>query len=265
MANTIKDIEASVNNLGDVMLELTAANSGDGQLDRVRSILAMRMNQYTDIPLDKDDVRRIAKAFMDIELGSSTNLVMICNKRKCLYKNRCALFQANKCPEGRECLHENKVLTVVMDKYLVSLNIDLDNYPEMVMVNQLTEYELIEYRCNAILSNDHVNMKMESVIGVDESGTVVTKEEVSHAIQIKMLVYKNKIQLLQELTATRREKWKKSAALKEAKEGPSQVISAMKNKMKELRSQQAVNTDEIEHNINALSDFDLDGTEIEDE
>ena len=102
MANEIKDIEASINNLGDVMLELTLQNSGGGELDRVRSVLAMRMNQYTDIPLTRTDVRRIAKSFMDIEVGSSTNLVMICTKKKCLYKSRCALYVADKCPEGRE-------------------------------------------------------------------------------------------------------------------------------------------------------------------
>lgn len=257
MANHIKNIEASLNNLGDIMMELTIKNSDNGELDRVRSVLAMRMNQYTDIALTDNDVRKIAKSFMDIEVGSSTNLVMICSKEKCLYKNRCALYGSDKSPIGRECLHENKILTVAMDKYLSSLNIDLDNYPEMVMVNQLVEYELLEYRCNSILSADHVNMKMESIIGVDERGNVVTKEEVSHAIQIKMLVYKNKIQLLQELTATRKEKWKKTAALKEAKDGPSQLISSMKNKMKELRSKQAIDIVEMNESMNALSDIDL--------
>lgn len=205
-------------------------------LDRVRAVLAIRMNQYTDLSLNKKDVEGLARQFMNIELGSASNLVMICTKAKCVYRNICALFVANKCPEGYECIHENKVLTVALDHYITSLAVDLDNYPEMIMVNQLVEYELIEYRCNAILALDNQNLKMRSVIGIDAEGQVITKEEVSHALTIKLQVFKNKMQLLDAFTATRRETYKKQAALKEAKEGHAKTVSTMKAKLQELRS-----------------------------
>lgn len=254
MANEIKNVEAPPANLGDIMQELAERHSETG-LDRVRTILAMRMNQYTDIVLDKKDISIIAKSFMDIEVGSATNLVMICSKKECLYKDRCALYKASKAPEGRECLHENKILTVSMDRYLASMDVDLDNHPEMVMINQLVEYELLEYRCNAILSYEHKNMMMESVVGIDDDGRVVTKDEISHAYQIKERMFKNKMQILQEFTATRKEKYKKAAALKESKDGPAKTISSMKSKLEEMK-QKELSKEDVKHELTALADID---------
>lgn len=248
--NEIKTVSASPGRLGEI-IDGVVSSYGNG-LDRVRSVLAMRMNQYEDIELSESDMQRVAKSFLDIELGSSTNLVMICRKNKCLYRERCALYVADRCPEGRECLHENKVLTVSLDQYITSMEVDMDNFPEMVMVNQLVEYELIEYRCNAILSFDHTNLKMKSVIGIDPSGQPITKEDISHALQIKMQVFKNKKELLDSFTATRKEKYKKQAALKEAKEGHAKVISAMKNKLKELKDKN-IDQDEVHDELNMLS------------
>ena len=220
-------------NLGDVMAQLQEEESG---LDRVRSVLAMRMNQYNSISLTSDDTNSISKAFRDIETGSATNLVCICKKSDCLYLSRCALYVADKCPEGFECLHENYILTQAMHMYLQSLDIDINNYPEMVLVNQLVEYELIEYRCNSILSNSHKDLRMESVVGIDQQGRVVTKEEISHALSIKMQIFKNKKEILESFTATRREQYKKQAALKEVKAGPAKMLSQLKSKMKNLQA-----------------------------
>lgn len=255
MSNEYKDIEAPSGSLADVVTELEVINAPKG-LDRVRNVLAMRMNQYSSIDLTQDEIRKIATSFANIETGSSTNLVVICSKKDCLYKGRCALYLANKAPEGKECLHENKILMDAMDRYMESLEIDIDNYAEMVMVNQLVEYELIEFRCNTILSYDHQNLKMETVIGIDDQGQVITKEDVSHALQIKMQIFKNKMNLLQELTATRKEKYKKQAALKEGKEGPTKTISGMKAQLEKMKKK-AVDAEEVHHELNALADGDI--------
>lgn len=228
-----RNAQAPIGDLGKYITDIVENEDG---LDRVRAILAMRMSQYSDIELTEEEAQSVAKSFLNIELGSSTNLVMICSKAKCLYRDRCELFTSSKAPEGRECLHENKVMSHALDQYINSLGIDINNYPEMVMANQLVEYELIEFRCNTILSYDHTNMKMKSVIGIDVDGNVITKEDISHALQIKMQVFKNKMQLLDSFTVTRKEQYKKQAALKEAKEGHAKVVSAMKSKLNELKT-----------------------------
>jgi hypothetical protein len=255
MSDKFKDIAAPAGSLADVMHELKVINAPKG-IDRIRNVLAMRMNQYSNINLTPSEVRNIATSFANIETGSSTNLVVICSKKGCLYKGRCALFVADKAPEGKECLHENKVLMDAMDRYIESLEIETDNYAEMVMVNQLVEYELIEFRCNTILSYDHQNMKMEIVVGVDDNGQLVTKEDISHALQIKLQIFKNKMVLLQELTATRKEIYKKQAALKEGKDGPTKVISGMKAQLEKMK-RDAVNAEEVHYELNALADDDL--------
>lgn len=259
MSNDYKDIQAPSGSLADVVTELTVINKPKG-LDRIRNVLALRMNQYSDIDLTQDEVRKIATEFANIETGSATNLTVICSKAKCLYKGRCGLFVADKAPEGKECLHENKVLMDAMDRYMNTLEIDPENYAEMVMVNQLVEYELIEFRCNTILSYEHQDMRMETVVGIDDNGRLITKEEVSHALQIKMQIFKNKMTLLQELTATRKEKYKKQAALKESKDGPTKVISSMKKQL-ELMRKKSLDVEEVHHELNALEDDDV----IEDE
>ena len=237
MANTFRSIQVKPGNLGDLIVQLQGQKFNSG-LDKVRSVLALRMNQYVDIALDENDMNGIAKAFLDIEVGSSTGLVMICSRRKCLYQTRCALYVSNKQPEGRECLHENKILSDSMDRYLESLSIDTNNYPEMVMINQLVEYELIEHRCNAILSHQHIDMKMTTVIGIADDGTVVSKEEISHALGIKMQVQKLKFQLLGEFTATRKEDYKKKVAMKITKnDSQAKLASALRKSIMEAQKE----------------------------
>lgn len=252
MSDKIKDIvvKDETFKLGDVISQLQEHEVG---LDRVRSVLALRMNQYNSIDLTKNDIQAIAKSFKDIETGSSTNLVVICSKTECLYKGRCQLYVADKCPEGLECMHENYILAQSMNMYLESLSIDLNNYPEMVLVNQLVEYEVIEYRCNAILSNYHKDLRMESVVGVDRQGNIVTKEEMSHALSIKLLVFKNKMQILQDFTATRKEKYKKQVALKETKESQVKTLSSIKAKIKEIKKGN-IDVEQVHEELNALQD-----------
>lgn len=248
----IKDISAP-RNLGDVMLKL---NENDSGLDRVRNVLALRMNQYIDIELSESEVKKLARAFKDIEAGSSTNLVAICYKNLCLYKDRCVLYESDKCPEGKECIHENFMLMHYMNSYIESLEVDINNMPEMVLINQLVEYELMEYRCNSILSNSHQDLKWTRVVGLDKQGEIVESEEISYAFLIKEKVAAKKFQILQEFTATRKEKYKKQAALKEAKDGPSKILSSIKERIKEQKKKQ-VDTEEVQNKLNALADEDM--------
>jgi hypothetical protein len=222
-------------------------------LDKVKGILTFKLNQYSDIEFTKDEITKLAEQFQYIELGSSTGLIMICKKAKCLYKNRCPLYMNDRAPEGKECLHENIVLKEAMANYVSSFEVDIHNYAEMVMVNQLVEYEVIEHRCNAILSLDHTDMKMESIIGVDDEGQIITKEEVSHALNIKFQVAKLKKGLFEDFTATRSQKWKKQAALKQAQDGPAKILSSMKKKLIEQREKQVI-PEEVADKLNALGD-----------
>jgi hypothetical protein len=256
MPNLFKTVDPPVGNLADAIIAAQTSKYKPG-LSKVRSILTFRMNQYSDIDFTKDEISKLAEQFMYIETGSSTGLVMICSKKKCLYKNRCPLFVNNRCPEGKECIHENKVLIDAMDRYITSFEIEPDNYAEMVMVNQLVEYELIEHRCNAILSLEHTDMKMESIIGVDDEGQIITKEEISHALNIKLQVFKNKMMLLQEFTATRKEKYKKQAALKQAQDGPARMLSNMKKNVIKARDSHII-PEEVAQKLNPLNQIDED-------
>lgn len=246
-----RKIEARDGLLGDLMTNLIGENNSG--LDKIRSVLAMRMAQYNDIQFTEEELTGIATSFINIELGSSSNLVMICDKKKCLYKARCILYTSSNCPVGRDCIYENKVQSNAIDQYVSSLNVDITNFPEMVLINQLAEFELIEHRCNAILASDHINLKMKSIIGIDGEGNVVTKEDVSHALNIKMQIFKNKIQLLESFTATRKEKYKKQAALKEVKEGHATVISSMKKKLQELSATTVISSETVYEEMNLLS------------
>ena len=86
--------------LSDYIDSIIAEGAEKG-LDRVRSILAMRMQQYDSMDFTDAEARSIAKSFVNIELGSATNLVMICSKEKCLYRNRCELYTTGNMPIGK--------------------------------------------------------------------------------------------------------------------------------------------------------------------
>ena len=66
-----------------------------------------------------------------------------------------------------------------------------------------------------------------------------------------MQVFKNKMLLLESFTATRREKYKKQAALKEAKDGHAKVISAMKNKLNELKTKN-IDIVDVQEELNVM-------------
>lgn len=251
MPNNYKAVEVPVGNLADAIIKAQADKLQPG-LSKVRGVLSFRMNQYADIAFTKDEITKIAEQFMYIEAGSSTSLIMICSKKKCLYKNRCPMYVNDRCPEGKECIYENKVLMDAMDRYVTEFAIEPDNYAEMVMVNELVECEVIIHRCNLILSYDHTDMKMESIIGVDDEGQLITKEDISHALTIKERFQARRLVLLQEFTATRREKYKKQAALKQAQEGPAKLLSNMKKNVMKAK-EQAVIPEEVAIKLNPLN------------
>jgi hypothetical protein len=254
--NLFKQVDVPIGSLADAIIQAQESQIKPG-LSKVRSVLSFRMNQYADIPFTKSEISKLAEQFMYIETGTSTSLVMICSKKKCLYKNRCPMFVNDRCPEGKECIYENKVLMDSMDRYTTDFNIEPDNYAELVMVNELVECELIVHRCNLILSLDHTDMKMESIIGVDDEGQIITKEEISHALTIKERFQARRLVLLQEFTATRREKYKKQAALKQAQDGPARMLSNMKKNVLKAK-ESAVIPEEVALKLNVLNQVDED-------
>lgn len=233
---TIKDISAPENlKLGDLIYAIEAEKTGD-RIEEIGKTLGLRLNQYNDISLTTDDFKRLKQIFRDIEVGTATSLIMRCKKEKCVYLDRCPLYVADKFPIGKECLIENKILAHTMSKYIDALNIDSNNFPELSMVNKLAEIELLEHRCNCILAFDHTNLKMESVVGLDVEGNIVTKEDISYALQIKQMVSKEKTKIFESFTATREQEYKKQAALKIPTATFANTLSKMKKQVAETET-----------------------------
>jgi hypothetical protein len=144
-------------------------------------------------------------------------------------------------PVGRPCPIEKELIAYWASKYVDEFEIELDNQSEISMVTELAELDIYDYRCSLILANpENADLTQQIVVGVDASGRPIYNDEVHKAFELKERVKRRKHIILEALVGTRKEKYKRDAALKRrSDEDPSTQAAELKRKLDEVRAKAA--------------------------
>jgi len=214
----------------------------DGKLIKsdMFSFLQLDPELYGDIVLSAEDARRVHGRLIGVKWGGGAAKVpLMCGGTEiCPFKDECPFMEIGKIPVARNCPIEVELLAYWTARYMDEFDIDPDNQSEVSMITELVELDIYDYRCSMILSQpDNAELTQQIAVGVDAAGRPIYKEDIHKAFELKERVKKRKDKILEALVGTRREKYKRDAALKKrSEEIPSSQAAELKRKLDEARA-----------------------------
>ena len=142
-----------------------------------------------------------------------------------------------KVPVGRKCPIEVELMAFWTSRYMSEFEVNPENYSEVGMITELAELDIYDLRASMILARPEcANMTKDVVVGVDREGKPIVNKEVHKAWELKERVKMRKQKILESLVGTRKEKYKRDAALKRRSEkDPSTQVSELKRKLEKVR------------------------------
>jgi hypothetical protein len=158
--------------------------------------------------------------FIRMKIGTSAAIPMLCSGPKCPNK-LCAFHSEQNWCIGDQCPLEAGLIIAWTRSWMEDLNVDPENMSEMVLINKLVELDMIDYRANLGLSgavDEEAIMLVKT--NITTGASMNSETSVVHPLlEIKEKIQRMRGQILECLGATRKEKWKKAAALKQRDEG----------------------------------------------
>lgn len=196
------------------------------------NFLATDLSDYSHVKMTPKQAIRFKNSCIRMTHGMSAAIPMLCIGQRCPNK-LCVFHETKTWPLGLQCLYEARMIQYLFQSYMEDLGIDPESPTEMTLVNELVEADILTYRANLGLSGsvdeEAVTLLKTSVI---EKGEHMAETTVVHPIlEVKERCTRTRMRVLEALAATRREKYKKAAALKKSED------SDASNFLAELREQ----------------------------
>jgi hypothetical protein len=225
----------------------------DGKTDKTKmfDFLEIPLDDYTDLTFTETQLKRIRMHFQNMQTGIQAMAPIFCGGAKCPFIKRCPLFDRTKevsmqnykeFPLMRQCPFERGHLNWQRRRYVEEFDVDVCSPSEMGMVNKLAELDLYDYRVTLLLAHgdkggDGQDLTKTQVTGKDLMGKDIKRLEIHPAWELKQKIHRQKMEILESLVGTRKEKYKREAALKQ-REGndPSTVQSDLRKKLENLRN-----------------------------
>ena len=219
----------------------------EGKLIETKMFEFLRLDpdDYGDIVLSKEDADKVHKRLIGVKWGgAAAKTPLYCaGENVCPFAEDCPLVEIQResgdvvVPVGRKCPIEKELIAYWAAKYMQSFDIDPNNQAEVSLVTELAELDIFDYRASLILSRaENAEMTQEIVVGVDPEGRPISNEEIHKAFEIKERVKKRKQAILESLVGTRKEQYKRDAALrKRTDKDPSTQAAELKRAIEEAK------------------------------
>jgi hypothetical protein len=236
------------------------AITAEGQLikSEMFKFLQLDPEEYGDIVLTAEDARRVHGRLIGVKWGGAAAKVpLYCGGEEiCPFKDDCPFVEIGKVPVARKCPIEVELIAYWTAKYMDEFDVEPDNQSEVSMITELAELDIYDYRCSMILSQPgNAELTQQIVVGVDAEGRPISNEDIHKAFELKERVKKRKDKILEALVGTRKEKYKRDAALKKRSEDdPSTQAAELKRKLDEARDKAAAAAKPVSEEINDVED-----------
>ena len=201
--------------------------------------LDMNLDSYSDITLTADEADRLRKHVQAASTGVQSLIPLICAGEQCKFKERCPLYEMGKAPVGRQCLPEVELLTFFRKRFIEEYDVNPQNMTDLIMVNELAEIEIFEMRCNISLSKvDGQDLTQQNIVGTTNAGQPYMQQVVHTAWDVKERLKIRKMKLIEALVGSRKDKWKRAAALKTRDAAdPSSQMSNLRSRLESMKNE----------------------------
>lgn len=220
-----------------------AIADGEKIKSKLFSFLRLDPDEYGDIVLSAEDARMVHSRLIGVKWGGAAAKVpLMCGGASiCPFADACPFVEINKVPVGRNCPIEKELIAYWVAKYMDEFDIDPTNQSEVSLITEMAELDIYDYRATLLLSApENADMMQQIVVGVNADGNPIYNEDIHKAFELKERVKRRKQLILESLVGTRKEKYKRDAALKKRSEDdPSRQAAALKKKLDEARARAA--------------------------
>lgn len=203
------------------------------------AFLGLDPEEYGHILLTAEEARRVHYRLQGVKWGGAAAKVpLYCGgERICPFAQECPFAEIGKIPVGRKCPIEVELMAFWTSRYMKEFEVDSESHSEVGMITELVELDIYDLRASMILARPEcAEMTKDVVVGVDGEGKPIVNKEVHKAWELKERVKKRKQKILGSLVGTRKEKYKRDAALKRRSEkDPSTQAIELKRKLEKVR------------------------------
>jgi hypothetical protein len=220
----------------------------DGKVteSKMFDFLQLDLEEYGHILLTAEEARKVHYRLQGVKWGGAAAKVpLFCGGEKiCPFAQECPFVEIAKVPVGRKCPIELELMAFWTTRYMKEFEVDPENHSEVSMITELVELDIYDLRASMILARPEcAELTKDVVVGVDREGKPIVNKEVHKAWELKERVKKRKQKILESLVGTRKEKYKRDAALKRRSEkDPSTQAIELKRKLERARKSAFVDT-----------------------
>lgn len=170
-----------------------------------------------------------ARAVANMKHGMYSGVPIICRGQKCPFYETCWIPDADLEVGGR-CPIEVGAILERFDAYEREFNVAGTDTTDHSIIKDIIDIEIMMLRADNSLaiSGDFIQ---EVVAGIDENGKAVTRPEVHKAMDVKSKLRSERVKLLNQLNATRKDKKQEVQGLTD----PSSIASSLMQKVRALQ------------------------------
>ena len=222
----------------------------DGEKEDTRffDFLELPLGDYSNIQLTPEQSIRLRNFAVRMKYGTCAMIPLICAGTKCPIKAQCPFTMASNWPIGQGCpIEANYIKTKTVD-YMQDFKVDPDSATEMSMVNRLIEIDIMDFRSNVGLAggvDGEAQTLLQRIVMMGGEGST-EQLQVHPLLDIKDRLQKQRMQILEAMAHTRKERYKKAAALHQRDdEDAAHALSAMREQYKRLQKEGTTAISEI--------------------
>jgi len=211
--------------------------------------LDVKLDNYDDIILSADDARRLQHYFKKLSTGTVSTIPMYCGGEKhCPQADFCEFVKLGKIPLGRRCLVEVELVDFWTKRYLEEYDVDVNDQTDVYMIGELAELNVLEMRINNILAKfENSELSEVTIAGQDQDGRPIETVKISRFWEIKESIKNRRLKILEALVGTRKDKYKRDAALKRMDSSDGKTsLAELKRTIDEYLKQQEIVIDQAE-------------------
>lgn len=189
----------------------------DGQITKSEffNFLNTDLSDYSNVKLTPEQAVKFKNQVIRMVHGTAAAIPRICTGASCPDKI-CPFHEEKNWPLAKPCLIETRMVQMLMQGYMEELCVEPEHLSEMTLINKLVECDMIDYRVNIGLSGgkDPEAASLLSVTVIDNGKTMCEQVSLHPLLEAKDKAAKQKMAILEAFASTRKEKYKKAAALK---------------------------------------------------
>jgi hypothetical protein len=203
------------------LLKLNGTEIINGRLEKTKffDFLQIDLSGYSDIEMTPEQALKFKNTIVRMKHGVSAAMPMLCGGKRCFNK-LCVFHDTQKYPLSKQCPLEVIMINSLTKDYMEDLDVDPESISEMTLINKLVECDMIDFRANLGLSGsnsrDEDASTLLSTTVIEHEGGVTETTQLHPLLEAKRKAHKDREKILEAMVGTRREKYKKAAALKQS-------------------------------------------------